>query len=65
MRGWMGYGSRKSMGIRIPVDIEKLVTEVMVGPREQKWVAHLVKLVLKRYALLVRVVASDRLTRRR
>ncbi len=52
-------------GIRLPVDIERLITEVMVGPREQKWVVRLVEQVMERYGLPQQVVASDRLTPRR
>jgi hypothetical protein len=52
-------------GIRLPILVERLVTEVMVGPREPKWVMELVEHVLNRYGLPQRVTASDRLTRRR
>jgi hypothetical protein len=57
--------TRGSLGIRLPVDIERLITEVVVGPREQKWVVRLAERVMERYGLTQRVSASDRLTRRR
>jgi hypothetical protein len=57
--------ARRRLGIHVPVDIERLVTEVMVGPREQKWVVRLVEQIMKRYKLSYPVVASNRLTPRR
>jgi hypothetical protein len=57
--------TKRSLGIRLPIDVERVITEVMVGPREQKWVLQLVEQVMKRYGLPQRVVASNRLTPRR
>jgi hypothetical protein len=57
--------TKRGLGIRLPVDTQRLVTEVMVGPREQKWVVRLVEQVMERYGLPQQVVASDRLTPRR
>lgn len=51
-------------GIRFPVDVRRLITEVMVGPREQAWVFRVIEQVMKRYGLPQHVVASDRLTPR-
>ncbi|HEV3252962.1 MAG TPA: hypothetical protein VG033_01045 [Candidatus Acidoferrales bacterium] len=51
-------------GIHVPVDLQHLITQVMVGPREQEWVLRLVEQVMKRYGLPQQVVASDRLTPR-
>ncbi len=53
------------LGIRLPIDLKCLIAEVMVGPREQRWVVQLVERVMKRYKLPQQVVASNRLTPRR
>lgn len=53
------------LGIHLPVDIDRLITEVMVGPREQKWVVRLAERVMERYGLSQQVVGSNRLTPRR
>jgi hypothetical protein len=60
-----GRASSRSRGIRVPIDIEKLISEVIVGPREQTWVLRLVEQVMNRYRLSQRVVGSNRLTPRR
>jgi hypothetical protein len=57
--------TKRRLGVRLPVDLERLITEVMVGPREQKWVVRLVEQVMERYGLPQQVVASNRLTPRR
>ncbi len=57
--------ARRKIGIRVPIDVEKLMTEVMVGPREQEWVVQLVEKIMKRYKFSHPVVASNRLTPRR
>ncbi len=54
----------KGFGIRIPVDLQMLITEVVVGPREEKWVIELVEKVLLRYELSAPVIASNRFTPR-
>jgi hypothetical protein len=51
-------------GVDMSVDICRLITEVVVGPRERPWVADLVKSVMKRYGLAQPVKVSDRLTPR-
>jgi hypothetical protein len=56
---------RLEAGIAVPVDINSLVTEIMVGPREKEWVVRLVEQIKKRYGLPQSVVASDRLKPRR
>jgi hypothetical protein len=65
----MGFSNdpsrRRKLGVRIPVDTGRLIAEVVVGPREPKWVIHLVKQVMKRYKLSQTVVASNRLRPRR
>lgn len=65
----MGFSRDRSakqpIGIRVPVNIERFFTEVMVGPREKKWVVRLVERVMNRYGLRHPVVASNRLTPRR
>lgn len=48
-------------GIEIPFATDRFITEVVVGPREQMWVAELVNNVLQRYGLDVNVSISDRL----
>jgi hypothetical protein len=57
--------TKRGLGIRLPVDMERLITEVMVGPREQKWVERLSERVMERYGLSQQVVASNRLRPRR
>ena len=56
--------TKRALGIRLPIDPIRLITEVMVGPREQKWVVRLVECVMKRYGLPQQVIASNRLTPR-
>jgi hypothetical protein len=56
---------RPEAGMAVPVDINSLVTEIMVGPREKEWVVRLVEQIKKRYDLPQSVVASDRLKPRR
>jgi hypothetical protein len=51
-------------GIEVSVDPSRLVTEVVVGPREQEETVKLVETILQRYGLTVLVSASDRLKRR-
>ncbi len=51
-------------GIPIPVDIRKLFTEVVVGPREGPWVGDLMKDIKKRYTLPQPVKTSNKLTPR-
>lgn len=58
-------GTKRRLGIRLPVNVRQLITEVMVGPREQKWVVRLVERVMERYGLPQPVVASNRLMPRR
>jgi hypothetical protein len=55
---------QRKLGIKLPVDIERLITEIIVGPREQKWVLGLAERVMKRYGLPQKVTASNRLTPR-
>src|SRR5205823_14452641 len=57
-------GTRQRTGISLPTDIAKLITEIMVGPREQEWVAALIKRILKRYKMSWPILVSDRLTAR-
>lgn len=57
--------TKRRLGIRLPVDIERLITEVMVGPREQEWVVRLAERVMRRYGLYQKVIASNRLKPRR
>jgi hypothetical protein len=53
--------TKRQLGVRLSVDIERLIAEVMVGPREKTWVVRLVERVTKRYGLLQRVIPSNRL----
>ena len=34
-------------GVEVPIDVSRMITEVVVGPRERPWVAELVKRVLR------------------
>jgi len=53
--------SKHELGISLPVKPERLITEVMVGPREPAWTVNLVERVVARYGLKGKVVPSDRL----
>ncbi len=48
-------------GEEVDVDPARLITEVMVGPREQSRIFNLVQVIMKRYGLPQTVKASDRL----
>jgi len=48
-------------GIRAPFPPARLVREVVIGPREGRWVAGLVESVLKRYGLKINMTISNRL----
>jgi hypothetical protein len=52
------------VGISVPVNANELISEVMIGPREQDWVQPLVEGVAKRYALSASVTRSTLLKRR-
>ena len=52
------------LGLRMAVELEDLVTEIVVGPREPKWVVQLIKNLLSKHELTQPVVQSDRLTPR-
>jgi len=56
---------RQKVGMAVSVDIDNLITEIIVGPREKEWVARLVEKIKKRYDLPQSVLASDRLKPRR
>jgi hypothetical protein len=51
-------------GEEVDVDPARLITEVMVGPREQSRIFNLVQVIMKRYDLPQAVKASDRLKAR-
>jgi hypothetical protein len=53
-----------ALRIELTVDPASLITEVVVGPREQKETVKLVKTILHRCGLTVPVAASNRLKRR-
>jgi hypothetical protein len=57
--------SESTSGLDVPIDIHKLITEVMVGPREPSWVAKLLEKVMKRYGLSQSLKVSDKLTERK
>jgi hypothetical protein len=50
--------------IQIPINVRKVIKEVVVGPRERPWVTTLVKDVMRRYGLQMPVNVSNKLTRR-
>jgi len=52
------------VGLPVPFDSQRFLTEVVVGPREQRWVAPLVENVMKIYGLPHPVSISNRLTTR-
>jgi hypothetical protein len=51
-------------GIEISCDPEKLVTEIIIGPREQEMFEKVLDPMLRRYGLAIPVTASDRLKAR-
>jgi hypothetical protein len=51
-------------GIEISCDPEKLVTEIVIGPREQEMFEKVLDPMLRRYGLAIHVTASDRLKAR-
>jgi hypothetical protein len=51
-------------GEEVDVDPARLITEVVVGPREQSRIFNLVQVIMKRYGLPQPVKASDRLNPR-
>jgi len=51
-------------GIDVAFAPARFVTEVVIGPREERWVSTLVESVLKRYGLTINMTISNRLTRR-
>jgi hypothetical protein len=57
--------TKPSVRVRVPVDLDRLIIEVMVGPREGDWVKPLAKRLMKRYKLPQQIIASNRLTPRR
>lgn len=60
-----GIVPRPEAGIAVPMDLNSLVTEIMVGPREKEWVVRLVDQIKRRYDLPQPILASDRLSPRR
>lgn len=56
---------KQSTGITVPVDLNHLITEIIVGPREQDWIVQLVRRVAQTYEISGSVLASNRLKRRR
>jgi hypothetical protein len=52
------------LGIDVPFDPARLITEVVVGPRERPWFADLVRGALKKYGLSCKITISNRLTPR-
>jgi hypothetical protein len=51
-------------GVRIPVNLSTMVTEIVVGPREKPWILPLIQDVLRKYDFSFPIRASDRLTPR-
>ncbi len=52
------------LGIELPFDPSRFVTEIVIGPREKQWVANLVGDILKKFGLSISVTTSNRLTPR-
>ncbi|MDQ1388335.1 MAG: hypothetical protein QOF56_1789 [Acidobacteriaceae bacterium] len=51
-------------GEEVDIDPARLITEVMIGPREQSRIFNLVQVIMKRYGLPQPLKASDRLKAR-
>lgn len=58
-------GASDHVGIRVSVDLKRMLTGVIVGPREPAWIVRLVEQLMKEHGLPQAVTASDRLTARR
>lgn len=56
--------NRARSGIEVDFEPSKLITQVVVGPREQGETAGLVRNILKRYDLAIPLTSSNRLKRR-
>jgi hypothetical protein len=56
---------RSTSGLSLQIDIHKLITEVIVGPREPSWIAKLVKKVMEKYNLSQPLTVSNKLTERK
>lgn len=50
--------TRSSLGLEVPFDPRKFLTETLIGPREPEWVCTLARRVMARYGLSQPVVAS-------
>jgi hypothetical protein len=46
-------------GLEVPFDFQQLITEVWIGPREQRWIRILVEQIMKRYGVTQQVIASS------
>lgn len=51
-------------GVEIPCDPGRLITEIMIGPREQQMFEKVLDPILRRYGLAIPITASDRLKSR-
>lgn len=51
-------------GIKVPIEVSRMITDVVVGPRERPWVTELARRVLQRYGLQMPIMPSNRLTPR-
>ena len=58
------YVSEGPLGVEVACDPERLVTEIVIGPREQEIFHRLLGPILSRYGLTIPVCASDRLRAR-
>jgi hypothetical protein len=54
-----GLETRVALGLSIPVDLGRLISEIIVGPRDPTWVGILARDVLRRYGLEKNLVISD------
>lgn len=50
------------VGLEIPCDPEKLITEIMIGPREQQMFVKVLEPILQRFGSVIPVTVSNRLT---
>jgi len=49
------------LGLEVPFDCQRFVSEVVIGPREQQWVSGVVSSVMKMYGLTLPITISNRL----
>ncbi len=50
---------KNNMGLYVPVNVEELVEKIFVCPSAPKWIADLIRSLVKKYELTIEVIQSD------